>query len=307
MTKTSNQVSKAVIPTAGRGTRFLPVTKVVPKELLPIMGRPSIDFVVEEATDAGIEDVLFVTRQGKEAVVDYFDVDVELEELLAREGKTDLLNEITRYQNQARVTAVRQGIPAGLGHAIAQAEKFVGDSPFAVLLPDDLMSPRDPLLQQMIAARERVGGSVVALLEVTKEQAVAYGSAAVTPVPIPSGLDIAEGDLLKITDLIEKPAAHQILSNVAVVGRYVLDPAIFPVLASTPPGRGGEIQLTDALARMIDIPAEEGGGVHGVIVRGARYDTGTPIGYLDTYLRLALKDPDIGADVKALLADLTNI
>ncbi len=309
MSDLRRKVRHAVVPAAGRGTRFLPATKTVAKEMLPIVDRPAIEYIVEEATSAGISDVLLVTSSSKHAVEDHFDAVPELEDALRRAGKDELLAAIDRYRDLARIHTVRQGRPLGLGHAVYQARAHVGNHPFAVLLPDDLMHPEDPLLDKMIAVRERLGGSVVALLEVTPEQATAYGSADVTPVDLAaSGLDdipgLAQGDVFTLNDVVEKPPIDEVLSNYATVGRYVFDPAIFPILETLPPGRGGEIQLTDAFARLIDVSPEDGGGVVGVVVRGRRFDTGDKLGFLEATVSLGLEHPELGERFATFLNDL---
>lgn len=300
-------VHHAVVPAAGRGTRFLPLTKAVPKEMLPLLARPTIDYVVQEATDAGIEDVLLISRSGKESVVDYFDTDPELEQYLQQAGNQAALAAINTYADQARVFAVRQGNPRGLGHAVLQARSHVGDNPFAVLLPDDILWPGDPLLKQMCRVREQCGGSVVALMKVTPEQAVNYGSAAVetvTDLPF-AELGLPAGTVFKITDIVEKPPLEAVLSEYAVAGRYVLDPVVFDILETLSPGRGGEIQLTDALQELIRKPADQGGGLYGVVLQGERFDTGTPAGYLQAYISFALRDPNLGPAVRDFLRGLS--
>lgn len=305
---TANKVTHAVVPAAGRGTRFLPATKSVPKEILPLVDKPAIQYVAEEATAAGITDFLIITSGSKHAVEDHFDAIPELEAALEKSGKTKQLEEINAYLQLARMHTVRQGHPLGLGHAVLQARQHVGNQPFAVMLPDDIMHPEDPLLQKMIAVREALGGSVVALLEVTPQQATAYGSAAVTPfaqtpanyIKLPQ---VPEADVFRLDDVVEKPALEDVLSEYATVGRYVFDPKIFEILETLPPGRGGEIQLTDAFRRLIDVPAEEGGGVWGVVVRGRRFDSGDKLGYLQAQVELGLEHPELGADFAAYLQD----
>jgi UTP--glucose-1-phosphate uridylyltransferase len=272
-------VTKAVIPAAGLGTRFLPATKATPKEMLPVVDRPAIQYVVEEAVAAGLTDVLMITGRSKRALEDHFDRQVELE--LALEAKGDLakLAAVQASTELARVHYVRQGDPKGLGHAVLVAADHVGHEPFAVLLGDDLIDPRDPLLTTMVELQERVGGSVVALMEVPRDQIHLYGCAAVS----------GEGDTVAITGLVEKPPNDEAPSNLAIIGRYVLSPTVFEVLRETPPGRGGEIQLTDALQTLI---ARE--PVHGVVFRGRRYDTGDRLDYLKAVLRLASERDDLG-------------
>ncbi len=291
-------VRHAVIPAAGRGTRFLPVTKSVPKEMLPIVDRPSIEFIAKEATAAGIEDLLIVTRTGKDSIEEYFDADPALEHALRQAGKTDLLAITEEYRDLARMHSVRQGHPLGLGHAVLQARLHVGDSPFAVMLPDDLMHPSSTLLQKMIQVRQTLGGSVVALMKVTPEQATSYASAAVTEVPVPGGVDLPDGQLLHVDRVVEKPALDGVLSEYAGIGRYVFDPLIFQKLAALKPGRDGEYQLTDAYAELIDEDPAIGGGVHGVVVTDRRFDTGDRLGYLEANVSLALENSELGPQLR---------
>jgi UTP--glucose-1-phosphate uridylyltransferase len=275
-------IRKAVIPAAGLGTRFLPATKAVPKEMLPVVDTPAIQYVVEEAVRAGLTDVLMITGRGKRALEDHFDRAVELESTLEAKGETARLEAVRRASDLAQVHYVRQGDPHGLGHAVLVAEAHVGDEPFAVLLGDDLVDPRDPLLAQMVEVQQREGGSVVALMEVPKDQISLYGCAAVQ----------SEGDLVRITGLVEKPPAEEAPSNLAIIGRYVLSPRVFEVLKRTEPGRGGEIQLTDALQELVGLEP-----VHGVVFRGRRYDTGDRLDYLKTVIRLASEREDLGPDL----------
>ena len=286
-------VTKAVIPAAGLGTRFLPATKATPKEMLPVVDTPAIQLVVEEAAAAGLDDVLMVTGRNKRPLEDHFDHAGELEAALEAKGDTERLALVTRSSNLATVHYVRQGEPRGLGHAVACAAKHVGDNPFAVLLGDDLIDPRDPLLEKMIALRGTLGGSVVALLEVPRDQIHLYGCAAVEAI---EGSD--DPDVVRITDLVEKPSVEEAPSSYAVIGRYVLDPAVFRVLETTEPGRGGEIQLTDALCTLVhDVDPADGGGVTGVVFRGRRYDTGDRLSYLQAVVRLACEREDLGKDL----------
>ncbi|WP_206222147.1 UTP--glucose-1-phosphate uridylyltransferase [Schaalia sp. ZJ1691] len=303
MTNTPCSVIHAVVPAAGRGTRFLPITKSVPKEMLPIVDRPSIEYIVREATDAGISDVLFVTRAGKNAIEDYFDDEPGLEADLERAGKTQALEQVRLHHGLARVHSVRQGHPLGLGHAIFQAKQHVGDHPFAVLLPDDLMEPGSRLLSQMIQVRQALGGSVVALLKVTAQQATAYASTAVEVIDVPHGVDVEPGKLMRITDVVEKPPIDQVKSEYAVVGRYVLDPAVFDALENLGPGAGGEIQLTDGYAQMIDTDPAQGGGLYGVVIDERRFDTGDKLGYLAANVELALEDPTLGPTFRSFLEE----
>ncbi|MDC4232174.1 UTP--glucose-1-phosphate uridylyltransferase [Actinomyces sp. B33] len=301
MTDTPDPVVHAVVPSAGRGTRFLPITKSIPKEMLPIVDRPSIEYIVREATDAGIEDVLFVTRAGKTSIEDYFDAEGDLEAELERAGKTGALETIREYLGYARVHSVRQGKPLGLGHAILQAKRHVGDAPFVVMLPDDLMEPGSRLVSKMIQVRRALGGSVVALLKVTPEQATAYASTSVEFLDIPEGVDLEDGELVRITDVVEKPPIDQVKSEYAVIGRYLLDPAVFEALEQIEPGAGGEYQLTDGYARMIDRDPADGGGLYGVVVNERRFDTGDKLGYLEANVSLALADPRLGPALRDYL------
>lgn len=290
---------KAVIPAAGLGTRFLPATKSTPKEMLPVVDKPAIQYVVEEAVAAGLADVLMITGRSKRTLADHFDSVPELEAALEAKGDEKRLAEVRRSTDLANVHFVRQGQPKGLGHAVLCARHHVGDEPFAVLLGDDLIDERDPVLPTMIALQQRTGGSVVALLEVDPEQVHLYGCAAVEPL---EGAD-ADPDQVRITGLVEKPDAADAPSNLAVIGRYVLNPAVFAVLDETAPGRGGEIQLTDALATLADMPADQGGGVYGVVFRGRRYDTGDRLDYLKAVVRIASDRPDLGPDLRDWLKE----
>jgi UTP--glucose-1-phosphate uridylyltransferase len=281
-------IRKAVIPAAGLGTRFLPATKAVPKEMLPVVDTPAIQYVVEEAVRAGLTDVLMITGRSKRALEDHFDRMVELEVALEAKGDLAKLAAVQESTHLGDVHYVRQGDPKGLGHAVLVASDHVGNEPFAVLLGDDLIDPRDPLLQQMITLQEREGGSVVALMEVPKDQISMYGCAAVE----------GSGDEVRITGLVEKPALEDAPSNLAIIGRYVLSPTVFEVLRRTAPGRGGEIQLTDALQELIAMEP-----VHGVVFRGRRYDTGDRLDYLKTVVRLASEREDIGPPLLAWLRE----
>ena len=286
-------VRKAVITARGLGTRFLPASKSSPKEMLPVVDKPAIQYVVEEAAGAGLTDVLMVTGRNKRPLEDHFDRNTELESALETKGDADRLAAVQASNDLAKVHYVRQGDPLGLGHAVLQAEQHVGDEPFAVLLGDDLIDPRDPLLATMIGVRERHGGSVIALMEVPIEQIHMYGCVAIRPV---NGSGGSAGDVVEVTDLVEKPAADEAPSNLAIIGRYVLDPSVFPAISATPPGRGGEIQLTDALRTLAAADPSAGGGVRGVVFRGRRYDTGDRLDYLKAVVRLAAERPDLGPE-----------
>ncbi|WP_433498112.1 UTP--glucose-1-phosphate uridylyltransferase GalU [Sphaerimonospora sp. CA-214678] len=281
-------VTKAVVPAAGLGTRFLPATKATPKEMLPIVDKPAIQYVVEEAVSAGLLDVLMVTGRNKRSIEDHFDVAYELEDALRAKGDEERLSQVQEPVDLAIMHYVRQGEPKGLGHAVLCAKQHVGHEPFACLLGDDLIDPRDPLLKRMIEVRATYGGSVVALMEVPREQISQYGAAAITPTD--------QEDVVRVTDLVEKPPAGEAPSNWAIIGRYVIDPTVFEVLENTPPGRGGEIQLTDALRTLAARGSGDGGPVHGVLFRGRRYDTGNKLDYLRTVVQFAAGRDDLAPE-----------
>ncbi|WP_460302047.1 UTP--glucose-1-phosphate uridylyltransferase GalU [Actinocorallia aurea] len=288
-------VTKAVVPAAGLGTRFLPATKATPKEMLPIVDKPAIQYVVEEAVSAGLSDVLMITGRSKRSIEDHFDRAYELEEALRHKGDTQRLASIQESAELAQIHYVRQGEPKGLGHAVHCAAQHVGNEPFAVLLGDDLIGASDPLLKRMIEVRQQYGGSVVALMEVPADQVSKFGCAAISAS--------VEDDVVEVTDLVEKPSVEDAPSNWIIIGRYVLDPEVFDVLAKTAPGRGGEIQLTDALRTLATMPADNGGGVRGVLFRGNRFDTGDKLDYLRTVVQFAAERDDLGADFLGWLKD----
>lgn len=289
-------VTKAVIPAAGLGTRFLPATKATPKEMLPVVDRPAIQYVVEEAIRAGLNDVLMITGRNKRALEDHFDRVPVLEQQLAEQGKDALLASVVATNEMGGdLHYVRQGDPKGLGHAVLRAKRHVGDEAFAVLLGDDLIDEKEDLLARMVEVQERTGGSVVALMEVPREAISAYGAAAIEAVE-------GEDGFVKITGLVEKPAADEAPSNYAVIGRYVLSSKVFEVLENTAPGRGGEIQLTDALQTLAQ-GESEGEGVYGVVFSGRRFDTGDKLSYLKANVILAAERPEFGEDLRAWLKD----
>ncbi|GAA3017191.1 UTP--glucose-1-phosphate uridylyltransferase GalU [Streptomyces drozdowiczii] len=292
MTQSNPRISKAVIPAAGLGTRFLPATKATPKEMLPVVDKPAIQYVVEEAVAAGLHDVLMITGRNKRPLEDHFDRNYELEGALTRKGDADRLRKVRESSDLATMHYVRQGDPRGLGHAVLCAAPHVGDEPFAVLLGDDLIDPRDPLLSRMTEVQEREGGSVIALMEVPPSMIHQYGCAAVEPT--------AEADVVRVTGLVEKPETADAPSNLAVIGRYVLDPAVFGILRRTEPGRGNEIQLTDALQLLAE-DEKTGGPVHGVVFKGRRYDTGDRSDYLRAIVRLACEREDLGPEFRSWL------
>jgi UTP--glucose-1-phosphate uridylyltransferase len=272
------KVRIAVIPAAGLGTRFLPATKAQPKEMLPIVDKPCIQYIIEEAIDSGIEDILIITGRNKRAIEDHFDRAVELEMMLKAQGKYELLGLV---QELSRVTIhyVRQKEPKGLGHAVLCAKHFVGDEPFAVLLGDDIMDAEVPVLKQLMDVYEDCGGSVLGVQEVPREKVSSYG--VVKPVPVKDHLWRAE-------DLVEKPSLAEAPSRLAVLGRYIITPEIFEILEKTEPGRGGEIQLTDALKKLAEREP-----VFAYEFEGRRYDSGDKQGFLEATVDFALKRPDL--------------
>jgi UTP--glucose-1-phosphate uridylyltransferase len=287
-------VRKAVIPAAGLGTRFLPATKAMPKEMLPVVDKPAIQYVVEEAVRSGISDVLMITGRNKRPLEDHFDRVPFLESTLEQKGDHGKLSAVRETSSMADIHYLRQGDPKGLGHAVLRARYHVGDEPFAVLLGDDLIDGRDPLLDEMIQVQAATGGSVVALMEVEPEQISAYGCADITPM--------GEAGCFRINQLVEKPAVEDAPSNLAVIGRYVLHPRVFDVLETTEPGRGGEIQLTDAL-QTLAASEGEGSGVYGVVFRGRRYDTGDKLSYIKAVVSLAVETSEFGPELHRWLQE----
>lgn len=285
-----SKVRKAVIPAAGLGTRFLPFSKAVPKEMLPVVDRPVIEYVVTEAVDAGIEDVLIVTSRHKKVLEDHFDRLLDLEQSLDEKGKHDEAAEIRSLAELAQLHYLRQGEALGLGHAIGTARNHVGDEPFVVLLGDDIMHPSAGVLKGMIDAHAEHGCSVVALMEVPKEDVSSYGCAAAEPV----------GDrLVEVSDLVEKPKPEDAPSNLAIMGRYLFTPAIFDEIDRTEPGVGGEIQITDAMVSLMK--SEK---LLGYTFTDGRYDTGKKIDYLRTVVDFALERDDLGPAFREILADV---
>jgi UTP--glucose-1-phosphate uridylyltransferase len=284
-------ITKAVIPAAGLGTRFLPATKAMPKEMLPVVDKPAIQYVVEEAVEAGLHDVLMITGRNKNALENHFDRATELEATLEKKGDRRRLEEVVRSTHLANIHYVRQKDPLGLGHAVLRSQMHVGENPFAVLLGDDIIDPAETLLSDMVALYDRMPASIVALQEVDPSQVHLYGIATVE--------DIGEESAVRVTALVEKPQAKDAPSNLAVIGRYILQPEVFPVLENTPPGSGGEIQLTDALNELASTGA--GGGVLGVVFRGKRYDTGDRLDYLKAIVQMAVGRDDLGPDFSAWL------
>jgi UTP--glucose-1-phosphate uridylyltransferase len=273
------RIRKAVLPVAGLGTRVLPASKVVPKELLPLVDKPTLQYIVEEAVESGIEEIIFVTSRSKRSIEDHFDVFPELEQALERKGKRKELDELRRVQKLATYTSVRQPEPLGLGHAVLCAKELVGDEPFVVMLGDELVAPETPCLPLMINVYEKHQGSVLSLFTSPPELISSYGIASVNEL---------EPNVVQVTHLVEKPPLNEAPSNQAVAGRYILTPDIFAILEQTPKGRGGEIQVTDAIEQQA-----LAGHCYGLRFTGTRYDTGNPLGLLTTSIAYALKRPDI--------------
>ncbi|HEY7169034.1 MAG TPA: UTP--glucose-1-phosphate uridylyltransferase GalU [Candidatus Binatia bacterium] len=273
------KVRKAVIPVAGLGTRFLPATKAVPKELLPIIDIPSIQYVVQEAVDSGIEEIIFVTGRGKDGIEDHFDEAPELEQILSERGQTATVKMLRRIAEMTEVVSVRQKRPLGLGHAVLCARDLVGNEPFAVLLADDLIDSDIPGVQQLLEIFEDKEESVIALMEVPQEEVHRYG--------VIKGKPVAER-LYQVNAMVEKPPAKEAPSRMAIIGRYILRPEIFSILQNQPTGAGGEIQLTDGLAQLVKQRK-----VYGCVFKGDRYDIGDKFGFVRATVAYALKRPDM--------------
>lgn len=286
------KIRKAVIPAAGLGTRVLPITKVMPKEMLPIVDKPAIQYIVEEAVKAGVEEILIITNRGKGLIEDHFDHAIELEARLEATGKTDVLEQVRAITHLANITFIRQKETKGLGHAVSCARSFVGNEPFAVLYGDDVILSEDPVCGQLCRAYEQYGKGVVGIKEVTPEQIVKYCSLAVSPL---------SERIFEVTDMIEKPAPEQIMSLYSILGRCVLPPEIFDILDKTPPGAGGEIQLTDAMMQLAKTE-----GMIGVDYIGTRYDMGNKLGIMQAACEVALKHPEIGEDFRAYLKEFAK-
>lgn len=282
-------VTKAVIPVAGLGTRFLPATKAMPKEMLPIVDKPVIQYVVEEAVESGLNDILMITGRNKNTLENHFDRVAELEDALAKKGDEQKLFSVQHSSQLADIHYTRQGDPRGLGHAVLRAKSHVGDHSFAVLLGDDVIDHRDKILPRMLEIHKATGDNVIALMRVPKEQIHLYGCASVDTTE--------DKDVVVINGLVEKPSAESAPSNFAVIGRYVLRPEIFGILEQTPAGKGGEIQLTDALEYAVEHP-EIAGGVRGVIFEGRRYDTGDKLDFIKATLRIAVDREDLGTELR---------
>lgn len=291
----SQRVTKAIFPVAGLGTRFLPATKSIPKEIMTLVDRPLIQYAIDEARAAGITDFIFVTSRGKGALEDYFDRAPELENALEKKGKDDLLHvlESTNMPSGA-IAYVRQNRPKGLGHAVWCARRLIGDEPFAVILPDDVISAQVPCLKQMVDAYEETGGALVAAMEVPEEQAPSYGI-----------LDVCDtvGDLSRVKGMVEKPAQNDAPSNLAVIGRYILPPSVLDALSEVETGIAGEIQLTDAIAQEI----AEGRSVHGYRFEGDRFDCGSKSGFLQATVAFGLNREDLRGDLIEYLRDTLGV
>jgi UTP--glucose-1-phosphate uridylyltransferase len=284
------KIRKAIIPAAGLGTRVLPATKALPKEMLPIVDKPAIQYIVEEAAKSGIEDILIITNRGKSSMEDHFDRSPELEQRLAASGKTKMLDEIIDITKLANITFVRQKETKGLGHAVLCAKSFVGNEPFAILYGDDVIMGEKPVTLQLIEAYEKYGLGVVGIKKVSREDILKYSSLAVS---------LLSDNHFKITDMIEKPSPDKILSLYSILGRCVLPPEIFDILEVTKPGAGGEIQLTDAMKQLTLQKT-----MIGVDFDGIRYDMGNKLGIMMASVETALKHPEIADDFRAYLKEL---
>jgi UTP--glucose-1-phosphate uridylyltransferase len=286
-----SQPLKAVIPAAGLATRFLPATKAVPKELLPMVDRPVLQIIVEEAAGAGINDILLITGRGKTSMVDHFDRSPYLESRLAEKNDTDRLAAIKRPAELAEIYTCRQPEPLGLGDAISYAESHVAAGSVVVMLPDEFLEEDRPMLPAMRALHERTGGIVVGLFEIRPEESARYGVVAIEDTnEYDDVLEHGHGPIYRLTNLVEKPPPADAPSNLAVSGRYIMPPTIFDALRRTKPGADGEIQFTDALALMV----AEGTPAHGIVYRGVRFDTGQPLGYVQAVVQMTLRQNDIG-------------
>ncbi|MCU1460917.1 MAG: UDP-glucose pyrophosphorylase [Acidimicrobiales bacterium] len=288
----TSAVSKAVIPAAGLGTRFLPATKAQPKEMLPVVDKPAIQYVVEEAVRAGIRDILIITGRGKRSLEDHFDRSFELEHYLETGGKLEQLAQMREIAEMADIHYVRQGEPLGLGHAVAAARQHVGHEPFVVMLGDDIMVDDSNVLTDMVSVYERYGRSVVALKEFPRAEISAYGC--VTP-------EAVDDTLVRVLGIVEKPAPEDAPSNLAVMGRYVFTPEIFDAIDRVPPGKGGEIQLTDAMALLLQEQT-----IYGYVFEDGRYDIGKKLDYLRATVELAIEREDLGPEFTAFLVDLVQ-
>lgn len=286
------RVRKAIIPAAGLGTRFLPATKAMPKEMLPIVDKPTIQYIVEEAIESGIEDIIIVTGKGKRAIEDHFDNSFELEQNLLEKGKLELLNEVQKSSKMVDIHYIRQKEARGLGHAVWCARKFIGDEPFAVLLGDDIVQAEKPCLKQMIEQYERYRSSIIGVQSVPEDEVSRYG--------IVKGKEIHER-LYSVSNLVEKPKKEEAPSNIAIMGRYILSPRIFDILGNQEPGAGGEIQLTDAIAELNRSEA-----IYAYDFQGTRYDVGEKLGFIKTTLEFALQREDLRGELMGYLRELVG-
>ena len=286
------RIRKAIIPAAGLGTRFLPATKATPKEMLPVVDTPAIQYIVEEAAKSGIEDIVIISGRGKRAIEDHFDKSYELEDVLLKHNKISELEEIKGISNMANIYYVRQKEARGLGHAIHCAKTFIGNEPFAVLLGDDLVYSEKPCLSQLMDAYEKYQASIVGVQRVDKEKVNLYG--------IIEGDDIAP-KVMKVKDLVEKPDKAHAPSNVAILGRYILEPEIFDILENQKPGKNGEIQLTDALKTLLAIQ-----DIYSFEFEGKRYDLGDKLGFVEATIEYALRREDLKQELKAYLKDIAG-
>jgi len=284
------RVRKAVFPAAGLGTRFLPATKAQPKEMLPIVDKPTIQYVVEEAVQSGIQDVIIVTGRGKNAIEDHFDRSLELEQVLLQKGKTDLVAEIQKISSLISVSYIRQKEPLGLGHAILVTRNLIGNEPFAVFLGDDIIDSSVPCMAQMLRAFERYESAIVAVQEVARQEVRHYG--------IIDGIQVSDG-IFQVKDMVEKPDPEKAPSNLAIIGRYILPPQIFDLLEETKPDEGGEIQLTNALRALLGMQR-----IYGYRFEGKRYDAGNKLGFLKATVEFALKRPDLAQEFAEYLKTL---
>lgn len=287
----ARQITKAIIPAAGLGTRFLPATKASPKEMLPLVDKPLIQYVVEEAVSAGITQIIIVTGRGKRAIEDHFDISFELEEALKQKGKEDLCQELRKISDMADFCYIRQSQARGLGHAILCAKNLIGDEPFAVLLGDDIVDHSPSALQQMTAIYERNQAPLIGVQRVPKSEVHQYGIL---------DAEMAIDGLYKINDMVEKPSQKEAPSDLAVIGRYILIPEIFDFLEKTKPGKGNEIQLTDALKELAKVR-----NMYGYVIQGDRYDAGDKLGFLKATVKMGLKNKELGEAFKAYLKGLS--
>ncbi len=291
----SAKIRKAVFPAAGLGTRFLPATKAQPKEMLPLVDKPTIQYGVEEACDSGVPNIVIVTSRGKSSIEDHFDVSTELEAFLESRGKKDLANEVRKISELINVSYVRQGEPLGLGHAVLVTEAIVGNEPFAVVLADDVIDATPPALKQMIDVFERAGGPVLAVERVPMEQVSSYGVIAGEAAP-----DLGKG-VYRVKDLVEKPPRHEAPSDLAIIGRYILTPDIFASLHATARDKSGEIQLTNGLRHLL-----RSRPIYAYEVSGVRHDTGNKLGFLKASVYFAMKQPDLAKGLTEYLSTLSS-